>query len=147
MELGAFLQYKGIRIAKQASPGWGNELTLSLKRPYPSESGDRCFEYQDDIHCFYQRDAAPEDLIMMLGDDWIADEDFAEILRQSEVLFHYQPFLVFAKRMLPILLFEPLPQNWMHLGVLRKRGESVNEGGTGRLRTLERPATSTVDRR
>jgi hypothetical protein len=125
MELGAFLQYKGIQIAKQPSPGRVNDLTLVLKRPYPSEGEDRCFNYQDDIHCFFQRDATPQDVIMILPDDWIADEDFAEILRQSEVLFHHHPFMVFAKKMLPTLLFEPVPENWMHLVVLRKSGGSA----------------------
>ncbi len=120
MEVSAFLEYKGLKLAKHDPPKSTDKLILTVKSPEEFPVKNRCIDYERSLKCFQAKYPQSGDLIIVLANDKISTKELIKLKQESTLLFHYQPRLSFVKKILPLFFFDSKPDTWFHIYVFQK---------------------------
>jgi hypothetical protein len=120
MEFSAFLEYKGLKLAKHDPPKSTDKLILTIKSPDQFPVENRCIDYERSIKCFHAKYLQSGDLIIVLPNDKISTKELIKLKQESTLLFHYQPRLPLVKKILPLFFFDRKPDTWFHIYVYQK---------------------------
>lgn len=120
MEFSAFLEYKGLKLAKHYPSKPTDKIIFTVKSPAQFPKENRCVDYVDSIKCFHAKYPQSGDLIVVFTNDDITTEQLTKIKQESILLFHYKPLIPFPKKILPLFLFNEHSDIWRHIYVFQK---------------------------
>jgi hypothetical protein len=120
MEVSAFLEYKGLKLAKHDPPKSTDKLILTVKSPEQFPVENRCIDYECSLKCFQAKYPQSGDLIIVLPNDKISTKELIKLKQESTLLFHYQPRPPFVKKILPLFFFDSRPDTWFHIYVFQR---------------------------
>lgn len=120
MEFSAFLEYKGLKLAKHDPPKSTDQLILTVKSPEQFPVENRCIDYELSIKCFTAKYPQAGDLIIVLPNDRISTKELIKLKQESTLLFHYQPRIPFVKEILSLFFLDSRPDSWFHIYVFQK---------------------------
>lgn len=120
MEISAFLEYKGLKLAKHDPPKSTDKLILTVKSPEQFPVENRCIDYERSLKCFQAKYPQSGDLIIVLPNDRLSTKELIKLKQESTLLFHYQPRPPFVKKILPLFFFDSRPDTWFHIYVFQR---------------------------
>lgn len=120
MEISAFLEYKGLKLAKHDPPKSTDKLILTVKSPEQFPVENRCIDYERSLKCFQAKYPQSGDLIIVLPNDRLSTKKLIKLKQESTLLFHYQPRPPFVKKILPLFFFDSRPDTWFHIYVFQR---------------------------
>lgn len=104
MEMGAFLEFKGLKISESEKRDDRNGPSISLKWPVKTKD-DLCTSYRD-TKCFYSEAPSPGDFIVVLPDDDVLPDELLKLQTKATLLFHYQyNFFPLTNKLSSLLFF------------------------------------------